>query len=254
MDRDAAHERIRRERRLREYTDAEGAWNLSARGTPECGAAFRSALDPIIDEMFEAARQEDRRESREAYAFDALIELARRASGARDADGDGEATKRKRTRPRFLGLVRVDHQALRRGSVEGDEICEIAGLGPIPVPVARDLLGDSIVKLVITKGVDVVNVTHLGRSATVAQKVALWWPSPMCTVAGCTRAQRLEDDHRLGWAKTHPTRVDELDRLCAHHHDLKTYEGWALVEGEGRRSMVSRDDPRHPRSRPPPDP
>ena len=95
------------------------------------------------------------------------------------------------------------------------------------------------------------NVTHLGRSATMAQKVALLWRSPGCEVEGCTRTQRLQDDHRIGWAKTRRTRVDELDRLCKHHHDLKTYFGWALVAGEGSRPMVPPDDPRHPDRAPP---
>ena len=145
-----------------------------------------------------------------------------------------------------MALIRADIEALQRGSVEGDEICEIAGLGPIPATVARELLGDAILKLVITKGVDVANVTHLGRSATVAQQVALWWRSPMCTREGCTRTQRLQNDHQKGWANTHRTRLDELDRLCEHDHDLKTYYGWALIAGEGRRPMVPPDDPRHP--------
>ena len=127
-------------------------------------------------------------------------------------------------------------------------------MGPIPVSVARDLLGDAILKLVITKGVDVANVTHLGRSPTVAQQVALWWLSPMCTNEDCTRTWRLENDHRIGWAETQRTRVDELDPLCEHEHDLKTYFGWSLVPGKGRRAFVPPDDPRHPKNQPPPDP
>jgi hypothetical protein len=38
---------------------------------------------------------------------------------------------------------------------------------------ARDLLGESIVKLVITNGVDGADVTHLGRGPTAAQRIAL---------------------------------------------------------------------------------
>jgi hypothetical protein len=253
VDRDAAHARIRRERYAREFPDQEGAWNFVARGTPEAGAAFRVGFDPIVDEMFKAARAEGREEPREAYAFDALIEMARRASGA--GDGDCEAsTSRKKASPRFMALLRIDHASLRRGTVEGDEICEIAGLGPIPVSVARDLLGDAVLKLVITKGVDVANVTHLGRSPTVAQQVALWWLSPMCTNEDCTRTWRLENDHRIGWKETQRTRLDEIDPLCEHEHDLKTYFGWSLVPGKGRRAFVPPDDPRHPKNHPPPDP
>jgi hypothetical protein len=247
VDRDAAHARIKRDRYAREFTDQEGAWNFVARATPEAGAAFRVGFDPIVEEMFKAARAEGREESRDAYAFDALIEMARRAN-------EPTVESAKKPSPRFMALLRIDHASLQRGTVEGDEICEIAGLGPIPVSVARERLGDAILKLVITKGVDVMNVTHLGRSATVAQQVALWWLSPMCTAEGCTRTSRLENDHRIGWAETKRTRLDELDPLCEHEHDLKTNFCWALVAGTGKRPFVPPDDPRHPKHRAPPDP
>ncbi len=251
-DRDAAHKRIHDERTLREYTDAEGAWNLHARGTLEDGAAFRAAHGPIVDEMFAKARTAGRRETPGAYAFDALIDLARRGSGGGSAR-TAESGIAKATPAQHMALIRIDHSALVRGVVMGDEICEICGLGPIPVWVARKILGDAILKLVITKGVEVANVTHLGRSATIAQQVALWWQQSVCTVLGCTRTRRLQNDHRYEWVTTKRTRVDELDPLCKHHHDLKTYDNWALIQGTGPRPMVPPTDARHPRSRPPPD-
>jgi hypothetical protein len=315
-DPDARHRRLHRERKCRSWTSSEGAWNLAARGTVDAGAEFRQALDRLIDERFTAARRAGLRESRDAYAFDALLELARRAtdsgasagrqrsgagadggtghgrqsgdasrsaSGVNDStehggtgvggsvgDGqgrsagdtrnevsgtsDGNSTgpveqqrqRRPRPNPKHLALIRVDLAALVRGIAEGDELCEITGLGPIPVRVARDLLGDSILKLVISRGVDVANVTHLGRGVNTAQQLALLWTDPQCRVEGCHRT-RLQNDHRTGWTITRTTRLDDTDPLCAHHHDLKTYKGWALVAGEGRRPMVPPDDPRHPR-------
>jgi hypothetical protein len=132
-------------------------------------------------------------------------------------------------------------------------LCEITGIGPIPVSTARELLGESILKLVITKGVDVLHVTHLGRGPTAAQMVALLWQNHTCIVEGCDRTHR-EADHREDWADTQHTRLDELDLPCDEHHDKKTYEGWALVEGTGKRPMVPPDDPRHPnnKNKPPP--
>jgi hypothetical protein len=62
--------------------------------------------------------------------------------------------------------------------------------------------------------------------------------------------------HREDWSRTHSTPFDGLDGYCCHHHDLKTYEGWGLVEGVGKRVFVASDDPRHPKNiakeRPPP--
>jgi hypothetical protein len=254
-DVDDAYRRIRRDRYARTFRDAEGAWNLHARGTVDDGQRFLTVFQPLIDAQFKQAKAEERDEPLAAYAFDALLEMADRAG---DTSPDAETpepseTKPKRTPAKYLGLIRVDQPALTRGAVEGDETCEIAGLGPIPVSTARELLGDAILKLVITKGVDVANVTHLGRSVTVAQQIALWWQARICTRIDCTRTERLENDHREEWAKTKHTRLDEIDQLCKSDHWLKTHKGWALVVGKGRRAFVPPDDPRHPKCRPPPD-
>ncbi|HEX5097581.1 MAG TPA: DUF222 domain-containing protein [Acidimicrobiia bacterium] len=243
-DGDAMYKRIHEDRRVRDYTDAEGAWNLSARGTPDGGAEVRRTLDEIGDELFKEARRNGTREQREAYAFDALVEMARRARGEKPDDAKKPSAK-------YLGLIRADLEALRRGHAEGDELCEITGIGPIPVARAKELLTDAVLNLVITKGTDVLNVTNLHRKANAAQRAALLWESPQCRVEGCSR-MRIEIDHRTGWAITQTTRLDDLDNLCDHHHDLKTTDGWALVEGTGRRAFVPPDDPRHPRNRPPP--
>ena len=123
VDRDAAHKRIKRDRYTKEYTDKEGAWNFHARGTVECGARFRTAHRPILDEMFKAAKAEDRREPVEAYAFDAFIELADRAAAPAPAE---PGKKAKRPPANFTAIIRADIEALRRGHVEGDEVCDIA--------------------------------------------------------------------------------------------------------------------------------
>ena len=62
--------------------------------------------------------------------------------------------------------------------------------------------------------------------------------------------ERLEIDHREEWHKVKETRLGNLDPLCKHEHWLKTHEGWALVEGTGKRPFVPPDDPRHPKNKP----
>ena len=84
-DPEARNARLRAGRRLRRYTDPEGAWNLSARGTPQAGALFNAALDSMIDECFAAARAAGRREAYEAHAFDALMVMAQRATDPESA-------------------------------------------------------------------------------------------------------------------------------------------------------------------------
>ena len=242
-DPEVTHRRIHAGRQVRTFTDSEGAWNLHARGPVAAGARIEAALRAFIEAEFTKARNADRRESFEAYSFDALVE-ALEPSGPVGASNQRENL-------RHLGLIRVDLEALRRGDVVDGEYCEITGIGPIPVSTARNLLGESILKLVITKGVDVLHVTHLGRGPTAAQTVALLWQNALCIVEGCDRTHR-EVDHREDWVKTKHTRLDELELPCDKHHDLKTYHGWALVEGTGKRPMVPPDDPRHPNNKPPP--
>jgi len=253
-DPDEAHRRIHRSRSLRTFCDREGAWNLIARGGAEDGSRIMAALGPLVDQAFRQARRAGTHESHAAYAFDALVALARGASKCRNeralasertgADEAGPATPA-RVRPTHLGLLRVDLEALRRGAVADEEHCEITGVGPVPVRVAREMLGESILKLVITRGSDVASVIHLGRGPTAAQRVALLWSSPGCSASGCPRT-RTEIDHRIPWAQSRHTRLAELDPLCAHHHARKTRDNWALVAGTGRRAMVPPDDPRHP--------
>ncbi|MGH9185856.1 MAG: hypothetical protein ACRD0U_08610 [Acidimicrobiales bacterium] len=244
----ATHQRIANERSACRYTDGEGAWNLHVRTTVDAGAEIGSVLDEITDEIFTIAQREGRWEPREAYAADAVVEMARRARH------DRPDTANPKRAERFLTLVRADLAPLVRGNLEAGEVCEIAGVGPIPVAVARRLLGESILKLVITRGADVANITHLGRGPTAARRIALLWSQPLCDVEGCGRRGRLEVDHLEPWADTHHTRLDELGHKCAHHHDLKSHYGWDMVPGVGKRPMVPPDDPRHPRHQRPPRP
>jgi hypothetical protein len=246
----AIEKRIHANRGLRRWRDSEGVEHLHAAGTRVTMARIDQALKPIVDEVFKQARTDGIREPLEAYAYDALVTMADRSGSSTD-----DGSKRPRTpNIRNLAVLRIDLEALTRGHVESGETCEIAGLGPISVETAREMLGESIVKLVITKGVDVQNVTHLGRGPNIAQKIALLWQQPVCMREGCNRTAHLEYNHAYDaeYHKTKHTRLDETEPLCHPDHDLQTYEGWSLVEGTGKRPMVPPDDPRHPKNRPPP--
>ena len=243
-DLDATHRRIDAERCARFYTDPEGGRNLVARGTGDRMSRIEKALEPLIDDLFKTAWAEGRRVPREAYAFDALVMLT-------EQDSAPESDKKRSPKPRYTILLHAPFEALVRGALEREETCEIVGVGPVPIRTARDLLGESILKLVITRGVDVVNVVHLGRGPTAAQKIALLWSSPKCSNIECSR-MRVEIDHNEPWADKHETVLGNLDPFCGHDHDLKTNHGWSLVEGTGRRAFVPPDDLRHPRHKPPP--
>ena len=266
-DRRTRHQRIRARRHLRHGTDAEGAFWMSYRNTADVGAAMLAALKPIEDELFAEARRAGEREPHEAYAADALAAAVCGENPVADTDDGHEAdaanggTERGRRRPAkahrarpsrdIKVIVRIDHPALVRGHTEPGELCDVAGLGPIPVSTVQEMLNDAFLAAIVTDGVDVRSVAHLGRRTTAHQQTALEFTRPRCEVTGCGRTMFLETDHRTGWSKTHDTVFDDLDRLCEHHHDLKTNEGWALEAGTGPRRLLPPSHPEHPAHAPP---
>ena len=236
-DAEARRKAIHAQRYLRAWTDSEGAWNLRLRHNPEVGAVVMAAVEALRDRIFRRARAEGRHEPSEAYAADALVELVTGAGGGAKAGARAKI------------IVRVDLPALLRGQVGLGEVCEVAGYGPVAASAVRDLIdtGDPFLAAVVTRGEKVVGVAHLGRRANAAQRTALEWLYPTCAVEGCSSVAWLENDHRGGLAASHLTVLDRLDRLCSHHHDLKSLDGWGLVNGQGKRAFVPPDDPRHPR-------
>jgi hypothetical protein len=238
QDLEARRQAVHRARGLRSYTDAGGTAHLHAQGRPEDVALVMAAVAPFAERAFEAARKDGRRERPEACAFDGLVALA----------GAGGAQV-----PRAEVLFRVDHEVMLRGYAVDGEVCEIPGFGPVSPQAVADAItcGDPLLKAVVTKGKEVASVVHLGRRPNAAQQTALDWLFPSCAAEGCgTRAAHLQSDHRVDWSKTHVTVLDLLDRLCKFHHYRKTYHGWALVHGRGKRAFVPPDDPRHPRQGP----
>jgi len=53
------------------------------------------------------------------------------------------APARPRANPRYRIILRADLAALARGHLTTGEVCEIPGVGPVPVTEVRDLLGDA---------------------------------------------------------------------------------------------------------------
>jgi hypothetical protein len=263
--------RVHRNRKLTDWSKGDGSHSLYGNGPVDDMAILNAALQPGVDNYYRTRRGTAEQAERQAYRWDALVDLCRQSLDQRNGttpppgdpdspngtnepdapDGSSGSSKSKGSGgPRYLGILKADLAALVRGWVEGDEVCEIAGLGPVPVNRARELLGDASLRLVLTKGVDVQNVTNLGHGVTAAQRIALLWSQPGCTNIACGNTW-VENDHREPYAKVKRTELRNIDPLCPHDHDLKTYKGWDLVQGTGPRAFVPPDHPHHPKNRPP---
>ena len=184
-----------------------------------------AALEPVANRLFdEVLSSGEEPERREAYLADALELLAR-----------GEAPA-----PTQLVCV-VDLEALRRGEVHDTERCEIQGVGPVSVAVARQLFGDSLLRVVITDGVDVRTVVHHRRHLNAHLRTALDLRDPVCVVPECGSSLGLEYDHVQDFALGGPTSLENLVRLCHRHHKLKTMGRYRLEGQPGNYRWVKRE-------------
>jgi hypothetical protein len=99
-------------------------------------------------------------------------------------------------------------------------------------------MGDAFGAAIVTDGVDVFTVAHLGRSATAFQRSALEARGYHCEVPGCGATTALEIDHIEDWHKTFRTKLDAMAWLCRVHHTAKTNGGWRLEGPPGGRRWL----------------
>jgi hypothetical protein len=230
-DEDERYRRLRKGRYLRSWTDQDGAVRGSFRLTPDEGARLLAEVDARCGEMERDARAGGWYEGHDAHRADALVDLARSSNDVSDGPAGPEATVH----------VWVDYEALVRGETADGERCEIPGVGPIPVSVARRMASDSVLKVIVTKGVEVSAVAHAGRNIRAHQRTALEARDPMCIVPGCEMRRDLQIDHTAPYVETRYTGVEALARLCRWHHYLKSHCGYTYRGGPGAWEWVPPD-------------
>jgi len=187
----------------------------------------------------------------EAYRLDALLELLSGSGGSggpggsNDLGDDSRRTSSRSKTTRCQAIVVIDAAALRRGTTEGDEICEIEGIGPVSVEAATELLSEASLRFVIREGFDVRTVTKSTRDVAACIDAALLVRDRTCAVPGCGKRLGLERDHRcVDFGEDGPTEFDNLVRLCPEHHNLKTHGGWRLEGKPGAWKWVAPDHPK----------
>jgi hypothetical protein len=228
-DEDDRYRRVHRSRCIRAWVDRHGVGRLSARTTPDELARLMNEVDRRCDDTVVDAIRGGWFESREAHRVDALVDLARPDSAAPAG-------------PDSMVHVIVDHEALLRGHTVAGEQCEIPGFGPVPVSVARRMSEDAYLKVILTRGVDVVGVAHAGRTIPAHLRSALEVRDPKCIVPRCDVRRNLEIDHRSSFGRTQVTQLDELARLCRWHHHMKSHLGYTYRGGTGTWQWIAPKD------------
>ena len=234
---DEEYAKVQQSRQLKTWTGRDGATCGTFRLAAHDGAALLAAIEERKAKHVRAARRDGRRESFDAYAADALVELV-----TEDRGGDGG-----RTRPGAMVIVHVAYEAIARGSLVDGEICEIAGVGPVPLEVARSLASDSILRVLVTKGGQPMAVTPGKRTIPRALRLLLEARDRACVVPSCDVKLGRQVDHRKPFAQLGPTDLENCGLLCKVHHDMKTYLGWRLARAaDGSWAFTPPDDYRDP--------
>ena len=234
------HRQVHKSRFLKSWTDLDGSFNLKARMTVANGALVMAALKPLQDEIFRSARKSGAHERPEAYAADALMALCEKANNAALGPKPGVNAKEKRSsRPNAVINIRVDIDALKRGHTENGEVCEIAGVGPIPVATATEYLGEAFLKLLVMDGTDIRTIAHMGRSLPAKLRTGIEERDRVCQVPKCDMSVGLEIDHIIPFAEGGATSFENLVRLCKRHHLQKTHDGYRLMKIEGGNEVGS---------------
>ncbi len=221
-------------RGARRSSDDDGMRNYEIKLTPGQATKFEPVWDRFINQVFAQARTDRQRDTTEQYAADALVAMAEAVLSNTKLAGSGG----------LHGLIIVDATALKRGHPIPGETCEVAGIGPIDITTAKELLGDAIIDILVKDGIDVRTVAHVGRAANRRQKAALLadWE---CEIRGCGTKRGLEVDHIDPYSNTHHTRIEELGPKCHWHHHLKTNKNW--TDGprgdDGNRHLIPPSNP-----------
>jgi hypothetical protein len=129
------------------------------------------------------------------------------------------------------------------GHTNPGEICEIEGIGPVPVQTVRAAASDAI----LIKNGQVIATTPAARTIPAHLRRTLTERDRTCVIPGCDNQHHLEIHHLKPYAEGGTTTEDNTARICPYHHDQITYADATLT-----------GPPRHwkwtPPPRPPPPP
>jgi len=223
-------QRLKDTRSVRRWVDPDAAPCGTWRTAPDKGAEINAALDAEIELLYKEARAAGRTpDPRDALAADALHALITR--------GPRKATS--------ASLI-VDGTVQEDGKVAIGSRCEIVGVGPIPVTIARAMLADAKVRAVPLDGALLPEYVADNRYYPQWMRDWLDQSYTVCGQPGCDADFRLQYDHVVAIEDGGRTEIDNLWRLCWHHHDLKTNHGWKAVGTPHDWKLVPPDDPDPP--------
>ncbi|MFM8921720.1 MAG: DUF222 domain-containing protein [Candidatus Nanopelagicaceae bacterium] len=112
---------------------------------------------------------------------------------------------------------------------------QLAGYGPIPAAIAREIASDGRWKRFITDPIKGTLLDYGRETYEPPQDLQdfLIARDRTCRFPGCRQPAHLGDlDHVVPWNEGGTTSPDNLGALCRRHHNLKTHSDWQLINQE----------------------
>jgi hypothetical protein len=111
---------------------------------------------------------------------------------------------------------------------------QLAGYGPIPANIAREIAADGRWKRFVTDPITGTLIDYGRETYEPPQNLQdfLIARDRTCRFPGCRQPAHLADlDHAIPWDEGGTTSAGNLGALCRRHHNLKTHGGWQLING-----------------------
>ena len=226
---------------------ANGTLIISAELPIEDGELISRALDRALESAELAGGPELDSESWQAQQADGLLAIAKTYLNG-DAGQAGEA-RAKSSADHYQVVVRIDESALRGDDLHQQSAESLAGgvgnenrsadppASDLPIETVRRISCDgSVVRLIIDKNGNPLDVGRRQRTVPTALKRALEARDGGCTFPGCHRTHYVDAHHIEHWAKGGETTLGNLTLLCTQHHRL-LHEGGYRIEVETDRTL-----------------
>jgi hypothetical protein len=223
---DPAAERVARDRaegRCVEVFAEDGLADIRGR----VHAADGAALDARLDQLAESVCPNDPR-TKEQRRADAVGALAAGAGLLGCGCGGADCTQEGSAAGSGVQVVITVVAEAETVSGKSDTPALLAGYGPIPAPMLRELAGSAKLRRLLAPA-DFTVESRYRPSVAMAEFVRC--RDLFCRFPGCTRpAAGADIDHTVPWPAG-PTHPSNLKLLCRPHHVLKTFAtGWSDVQ------------------------
>jgi hypothetical protein len=107
--------------------------------------------------------------------------------------------------------------------------------GPsLPVATARRVCCDALIRPLIHRGDQPLDIGRASRTPNRAQRRALRYRDRGCTFPGCESRHWLDAHHIRHWADNGPTDLANMTLLCRHHHRLHHEGRYTITMIDGR--------------------